>query len=241
MERGKQMEELKIKASKRDVLGKKNRFLRRKGVTPAHLFGHSIKSLVLQCDTDELKKIVAHAGMTRLVSLKVEGEKESKNVFVREIQRDALSRQLLHVDFYQVRKGEKMSMDVPIVLVGEAPAMKGKGRIMSHGITILRIECLPEKVPPQIEVDISVLQDIDQAIHVKDIVLDPDILVRDDPELLVAKVSEIVIKVEEEKPVVEEAVVTEAGAEEKAEEAPGKPSAEAASDKSDKGKSDKKE
>lgn len=235
------MEELKIKASKRDVLGKKNRFLRRKGVTPAHLFGHSIKSLVLQCDTDELKKIVAHAGMTRLVSLKVEGEKESKNVFVREIQRDALSRQLLHVDFYQVRKGEKMSMDVPIVLVGEAPAMKGKGRIMSHGITVLRIECLPEKVPPQIEVDISVLQDIDQAIHVKDIVLDPDILVRDDPELLVAKVSEIVIKVEEEKPVVEEAVVTEAGAEEKAEEAPGKPSAEAASDKSDKGKSDKKE
>jgi large subunit ribosomal protein L25 len=241
MERGKQMEELKIKASKRDVLGKKNRFLRRQGVTPAHLFGHSLKSQVLQCDTDELKKIVAHAGTTRLVSLKVEGEKESKNVFVREIQRDALSRQLLHVDFYQVKKGEKMSMDVPIVLVGEAPAMKGKGRIMSHGTTVLRIECLPEKVPPQIEVDISVLLDIDQAIHVKDIILDPDILVRDDPELLVAKVSEIVIKVEEEKPVVEEAVVAEAGAEVKAEEAGEKPSAEAAPEKSDKGKSDKKE
>jgi len=239
MERGKLMEELKIKASKRKVLGKRNRFLRRQGITPAHLFGHSIESQPLQCDTDELKKIVTHAGTTRLVSLKVEGEKESKNVFVREIQRDTLSRQLLHVDFYQVKKGEKMTMDVPIVLVGEAPAMKGKGRIMSRGITVLRIECMPEKVPPQIEVDISGLEDIDQAIHVKNIVLDPDIIVRDDPELMVAKVSEIVIKVEEEKPVVEEAVVAEAGAEVKAEEAPEKPSAEGASDKADKGKAEK--
>ena len=237
------MEELKIKAVKRDVLGKKNRFLRRQGVTPAHLFGHSLKSQVLQCDTEELKKVVAHAGTTRLVSLKVEGEKESKNVFVREIQRDALSRQLLHVDFYQVKKGEKMSMDVPIVLVGEAPAMKGKGRIMSRGTAVLRIECLPEKVPPQIEVDISVLQDIDQAIHVKDIILDPDIIVRDDPELLVAKVSEIVIKVEEEKPVAEEAVVAEAEGEVKAEGAAEKPTAEAAPDKKapDKKAPDKKE
>jgi large subunit ribosomal protein L25 len=235
------MEELKVKAVKREVLGKKNRFLRRQGITPAHLFGHSLVSQSLQCDTDELKKIVAHAGTTRLVSLKVEGEKESKNVFVREIQRDVLSRQLLHVDFYQVKKEEKMSMEVPIVLVGEAPAMKGKGRIMSRGITVLRIECLPEKVPPQIEVDISGLEDIDQAVHVKNIVLDPDITVRDDPELLVAKVSEIVIKVEEEKPVVEEAVVAEAGAEVKAEEALEKPSAEAASDKADKGKPEKQE
>jgi len=242
------MDELKIKAVKRDVLGKKNRFLRRQGVTPAHLFGHSLKSQVLQCDTEELKKVVAHAGTTRLVSLKVEGEKEPKNVFVREIQRDALSRQLLHVDFYQVKKGEKMSMDVPIVLVGESPAMKGKGRIMSRGTVVLRIECLPEKVPPQIEVDISVLQDIDQAIHVKDIILDPEIIVRDDPELLVAKVSEIVIKVEEEKPVAEEAVVAEAEGEVKAEGAAEKPTDEAASDKKtadkkapDKKASDKKE
>jgi large subunit ribosomal protein L25 len=237
------MDELKIKAVKRDVLGKKNRFLRRQGVTPAHLFGHSLKSQVLQCNTEELKKVVAHAGTTRLVSLKVEGEKESKNVFVREIQRDVLSRQLLHVDFYQVKKGEKMSMDVPIVLVGEAPAMKGKGRIMSRGTVILRIECLPEKVPPQIEVDISVLLDTDQAIHVKDIILDPDIIVRDDPELLVAKVSEIVIKVEEEKPAAEEAVVAEAEGEEKAEGAAEKPTAEAASDKKapDKKAPDKKE
>ncbi len=196
------MQELKIKATKRDVLGKKTRFLRRQGVTPTHLFGHSLESLALQCDTNELKKIVAHAGTTRLVNLNVEGDKEPKTVFLREIQKDTITRELLHVDFYQVRKGEKMTMDVPIVLVGEAPAMKGKGRILSRGTTVLSLECLPEKVPPQIEVDISILTELDQSIHVKDIYLDPDILVHDDPELLVVKVSELVIKIEEEKPVV---------------------------------------
>jgi large subunit ribosomal protein L25 len=229
------MQELKLKAEKRDVFGKKNRFLRRKGIIPAHLFGHSLESLALQCNSNELKKIVANAGTTRLISLRVEGEKDAKNVFLREIQRDTLSRELLHVDFYQVRKDEKMTMEVPIVLVGEAPAMKVKGRILSHGLDVLSIECLPDKVPPQIEVDISILEELDQSIYVKDIVLDPEIDVQDDPEQLVVKVSEIIVKIEEEKPAVEEEEEAEAeeGAEgeAKAEGAEEKPEAEAGAEK----------
>ena len=227
------MQELKIKATKREVLGKKARFLRRQGITPAHLFGHSLESLAIQCSTDELMKVVSHAGTTRLISLKLEGDKDTKTVFVREIQKDTMTRELLHVDFFQVRKGEKMTMDVPIVLVGEAPAMKGKGRIMSRGINVLSIECLPEKVPPQIEVNVSVLIELDQSLHVKDIVLDPDIQVHNDPDQLVAKVSEMVIKVEEEvKPAAAEAVEGEAaeGAA-PAEGAEGKPAAEAGAEK----------
>jgi large subunit ribosomal protein L25 len=219
------MPEMKLNAARREVLGKKTRLLRRQGITPAHLFGHNLKSQSLQCKTDELLKILTHAGTTRLVSLKVEGDQEPRNVFVREIQRDILNRQLLHVDFYQVKKGEKMEMDIPIVLVGEAPAMKGKGRMLSRVIDELKIECLPEKVPPQIEVDISILTELEQGIFVKDIVLDPDITVHTDPEQLIIKVTEVVIKVEEEKPVEAE---EEAPAEEaEAEEGAAKPAAEA--------------
>jgi large subunit ribosomal protein L25 len=140
-------------------------------------------------------------------------------VFVREIQRDEVSRQLLHVDFYQVRKGEKITVDVPIVFVGEAPAMKEKGRMIAHGITSLSIECLPDSVPPQIEIDLSPLEDLEQAIHVKDIVLGADITVNADPEQLVVKVSEAVVKevVEEVVAEVEEEVEAEAEAEAKAE------------------------
>lgn len=204
------MDDLILKAAKREVLGKKNRFLRRQGITPSHLFGHSIESLALQCDTVELKRIVAHAGMTRPVNLKIEGESRPKSVFIREIQRDAVNKQLIHVDFYQVKKGEKIAVDIPIVLVGEAPVMKGKNRMLSHGISSLSIECLPEKVPPQIEVDISILEEIEQPIHVKDIVLDPDITVNADPEQLVVKVSEVMVRAEEEAEVAEEEEAAEA-------------------------------
>ncbi|MBN1176744.1 MAG: 50S ribosomal protein L25 [Dehalococcoidales bacterium] len=212
------MEELKLNAAKREVLGKRNRFLRRQGITPTHLIGHSIESQSLQCDTAELSKILAHAGETRVIHLKIEGDKEPKNVFVREVQRDALGKYLLHVDFYQVKKGEKMQVAVPIVLTGEAPAMKGKGRMLSHGITELNIECLPEKVPPQIEVDIGILEELEQAIHVRDIVLDPDITVHADPEQFIIKVSEVQLKVEEEEMAAEEEEAEGAEAEAEGEE-----------------------
>ena len=212
------MEDLRLKATQRDVLGKKSRFLRRQGITPTHLYGNNIKSLALQCDAAELQHLLALAGRTRLISLEVDG-KQARSVFVREIQRDEVARKLLHVDFYQVRKGEKITVDVPIVFVGEAPAMKEKGRMIAHGITSLSIECLPDSVPPQIEIDLSPLEDLEQAIHVKDIVLGADITVNADPEQLVVKVSEAVVKevVEEVVAEVEEEVEAEAEAEVKAE------------------------
>ena len=188
------MDDLMLQTANRDVLGKKTRFLRRQQITPIHLFGHSLQSLALQCDTTQLQQIITRAGMTKLINLKIENEKQPRNVFIREIQRDAVSKQLLHVDFYQVRKEEKMVVDVPIVLIGEAPALKEKGRLLIHGATSLNIACLPGDVPPQIEVDLSPLEDLEQAIHVKDIVLSPDITVNIDPDQLVVKVGKVAVE-----------------------------------------------
>ena len=230
------MEELTLTAENRTVLGKRNRFLRRQGVTPAHVFGHGIESLALQCDTSELKQIIAYAGETRLIKLQIKGDKESKNVFIKEVQRDPFGKELFHVDFYQVKMGEKMEVEVPIVLVGESPLMKDKNRMVSHGITELSIECLPDKVPPQIEVDISILEEIEQAIQVKDIILDPDITVNADPDQLVVKITEVMVVEEEEEVVEEEEGVegeeaVEGEGEPKAEEPQEKPSADTAPDK----------
>jgi len=201
------------------VLGKKTRFLRRQGITPAHLYGHNVQSVALQCDTDTLRDLIAHAGRTRLINLVIDGEKP-KSVFVREIQRDVISRELLHVDFYQVKRTEKIAVDVPIVLVGEAPAMKFKGRMIVHGINSLSVECLPTDVPPQIEIDITQLEEVEQAVQVKDIVLNPEITVHADPEQLVVKISEVAVKeeVEEVPEVEEEEAVAEEAAEAPAEE-----------------------
>jgi len=101
------VDSLTLPASKRDILGKKVRFLRRKGITPTHLFGHDLKSLALQCDTAELQRIIAQAQATRLINLEIEGEKQPRSIVIREIQRAEHIGQLLHVDFYQVRKTER--------------------------------------------------------------------------------------------------------------------------------------
>ena len=212
------MEDLILPATKRDTLGKKNRFLRRKGITPTHLFGHNISSLALQCDTAELGRMIAQAGMSRLINLQIEAEKQSRSVFIRKIQRDELGGQLIHVDFYQVRKEEKITADIPIVLVGEAPALKEKGRILTQPITHLGVECLPEKLPPQIEIDLSLLEEVGQAIHVSDIALGPDVTITTDLDQLVVKVSKIRVIEEVVEEVVAEEAVAEGVAEEEKEE-----------------------
>jgi large subunit ribosomal protein L25 len=205
---------LKIKANQRDVVGKKTRFLRREGTTPTHLFGHGIDSLSLQCDTATLQRIIAQAGMTRLIALDVEGDKHPRSVFIREIQREPCSGDLLHVDFYQVKRTEKIRVDVPIILIGEAPAMKEKGRTLTHSLTSLSVESLPDKLPPQVEVDLSPLAEVEDAIFVRDIALGPDVTIVTDPDQMIVRVSEARV-VEEE--VVAEAVPAEEVAAEEAE------------------------
>jgi large subunit ribosomal protein L25 len=200
---------LTLEASKRSILGKKTRFLRRQGITPTHLFGHGVKSISIQCNTADLQRTIAQAGTTRLVSLAIEGDKQPRSVLIREIQREVIGDALLHVDFFQIRKTERLKAEVPIILVGEAPALKFKERTLMHGITSLDIECLPDKLPPQIEVDISSLEEPEQAILVKDIVLDPDIHIATDPDQPVVKVSEARAAAVEEEVVEEEAVVAE--------------------------------
>jgi len=196
-----------LRVTKRDVLGKKTKFLRRQGITPTHLFGHGMKSLSLQCDTTELQRLIARAGTTRRIALEFEEDKKPRSVFIREIQREARTRALLHVDFYQVREKEEIKADVPIVLVGEAPALREKGCSLTRGVTSLSIDCLPDKLPPQIEVELSLLEKAGQAIYVKDIVLNSDIAVNTDPGQLVVKVSEA--RVERVEEVVREEVAEE--------------------------------
>jgi len=214
------MEGLTLKASTRDVLGKKTRFLRRQGITPTHLFGHKLRSLALQCNTAELQRVIAQAGTTTLLNLEIDTEKRPRKVLIREIQRDVLGKRLFHVDFYQVRRTEKIKADIPIVLAGEAPALKLKQRLLVHPLSSLSIECLPEKLPHEITVDLSSLEEVDQAIYVKDLNLGTDITVNNDPDELIAKISEKAVSKLVEEAVEAEVEEVPAEAEAPAEEPP---------------------
>jgi large subunit ribosomal protein L25 len=213
------MDKIELKVTKREVLGKKVKHLRRQGITPVHLFGHGIESLALQCDTGELERVLGQAGQTRLISLKLAKEKKPRTTVVREFDRDWRKGKLLHVDFYQVRMEEKIKLEIPVVLVGEAPALKSKTNMLGHELGTLNIECLPAKIPTSFEVDISSLAELDQAIRVKDIALDKDITVLNNPDLVVVKISLRPVEKVEEK-VVEAVVEAEAEVAEEAAEAP---------------------
>jgi large subunit ribosomal protein L25 len=206
------MADSSLKVDKREVTGKKTRFLRRQGLTPVHVFGHGIESLPLQCQTDELMHTIARKGTTRLLDITVKGEKETRSVFIREIQRDMISGDLLHVDFYQVNKSEKIRLAVPIVLTGEAPVLKLKNNIIEQIMTELEVECLPGNLPPQIEVDLSGLVEINQAIHVRDLKLKDGVAVTAPPDQIVVKASAIAEEKEAAAPVVAEAAAAEPAA-----------------------------
>jgi large subunit ribosomal protein L25 len=215
------MEEILLEVTSRNTLGKKCSGLRRQGVTPVHLFGHGVPSLALQCDTAELRHALSQAGRTKLISLAIDGSKSPVKVLTREAQ--MRHRSFLHVDFYQVNLAEKTSVEVPIVLVGEAPAARTKATTVLQNLAHLTVECLPEDIPDKIEVDLSVLKEVEQAIHVKDLVLGKGVATLDDPEQMIVKVSAVAEEKVEVKPVEEVEVVEgeEKAAEEGAEEEAG--------------------
>jgi large subunit ribosomal protein L25 len=198
------VDKIELTCKSREVLGKKVRFLRREGITPVHLFGHSIDSQALQCGTSELKQTLYQAGMTRLVSLKVDRARAPRNVMVREAQREPRSGDLLHVDFYQVSMEEKIRVDVPIVVTGESPALRSKDALLSQELSTLTVECLPDEIPNEVPIDISTLEEVDDAIHVSDVKLDGEINILNNPEQLVLKISAQRVGVEEVVPEEEE-------------------------------------
>ena len=205
------MDKIELKVANREILGKKVKHLRSQGITPVHVFGHGIESLALQCDAKELERVLSQAGQTKLINLKLTKEKKPRTVLVREFDRDWRKGQLVHVDFYQVKMEEKLRLEIPVILTGEAPALKAKTNMLDHALGTLTVECLPANIPGGIEVDISSLVELDQAIRVRDITLDKDISVLNNPDLVVAKISLRPVEKVVEKPV-EEAVAAEAEA-----------------------------
>ena len=112
--------------------------------------------------------MLAHAGKTDLISLKIDDSKNPVRVLVREVQRNPLNDDLLHVDFYQVRMTEKIKADVPLVFVGEAPVLKKvKNSSILHLIDSLHIEALPDDLPHSLEVDVSRLEELDRQSMLK--------------------------------------------------------------------------
>jgi large subunit ribosomal protein L25 len=127
----------------------------------------------------------------------MEGTDTPGMVIIRDVQRNPMTGEPIHVDFYQVNMSEKLKADVPLVFTGTAPALKLKNVSLLHAMTALQIEALPDDLPHSIEVDISGLELPEQSIHVKDLKVSSKITILADPDQMLIKVAEVRKAVEE--------------------------------------------
>src|SRR5256884_6874299 len=161
------MAETKLNATLRDGGGKGDaRKLRAEGRVPAILYGHGMEPVKVAIDDRDLYHVLhTDAGTNVLVDLHV--GKDQHLAMPREIQRDHIRGQFLHVDFLVVRRDERITVDVPVHLVGESHGVK-EGGVVEHHLWDLKLECFPTDVPQSIEADITRLG-IGDSLAVSDI------------------------------------------------------------------------
>lgn len=181
------MEEVVLKAQRRDVIGKQVKALRREGRLPAILYGRSFTPIAVTFDLKETSRILPYVTSSQLVIIELEGDQH--HALVREKQLHPVQGSLLHVDFNVVSMTEKLRANVSIHLVGESSAVKDFNGILVTALDELEVECLPKYLPERIDIDISVLKDIGDALHVRDLVLDKEIEILTDLDEIVVLVT----------------------------------------------------
>ena len=186
------MEEVVIQADRRQVIGKQVNSLRRAGKLPAVIYGRHIEPIAITLKLKETSRILDRLSPTALIVIEVDGKRHF--TLVREKQRNPLLGSLRHVDFQAVSLTEKVRAQLPIHLVGESPAVDIYYGILVQRIEQLEVEGLPRDLPGRLNVDISVLKEIGDAIHVGDLQLPDGVEGHDDPAeiiiLVTAPVSE---------------------------------------------------
>jgi large subunit ribosomal protein L25 len=177
-----------ITATSRTVLGKKVKQLRRDGLVPANIYGRNVEPLAITLSELDFSKVYKQAGETGLIDISIASEGQSRPVLVHSLLRDPVYGQILHIDLYQVNLKEKLVAAVPLEFVGESPVVKNKEGILLELLQEVEVESLPTDIPSSIEVDISLLVEVDQGVHVGDLVLPAGVEMQTDAEELVCKI-----------------------------------------------------
>ena len=194
------MDEYRILAEERTLIGKKVKLLRQEGKLPAIIYGKGVEPLTISLDERSATRILNSVTSSNLIVLEVEGKDHT--TLVREKQIHPVNDRILHVDFLEVSLTERIKASVTVTTQGESPAVKNYGALIVTGLDSLDVECLPQNLPERIVVDISVLEEIGDTINVGDVILPEEVTVLTDSDetLLVATApaaEEVVEEVEE--------------------------------------------
>lgn len=185
------MEFVDLQANVREGKGKElSGKVRAEGLVPAVVYKKGEKSVSIKIDKKLLSKAIhTEAGENVIIHLSVDGDKQKRTVVIKEIQRDPVKDDLLHVDFQEISLTDTLKVKVSILGKGEAQGVKQDGGVLQHILWETEIECLPTNIPEKIEVDITNLK-IGESLHIKDIQVPEGVKILDDPEGVVFSIEQ---------------------------------------------------
>lgn len=191
------MQQAKLEAQQRNVFGKQSaRDLRKEGGVPAVLYGRAQGTLAIQLDARTFRQFLRTYGENVIINMEVSAG-DTETVIIKEIQRHPVDKQtLLHADFIRISLDEPVTSAVPVVIVGSPPGVQ-QGGVLEIPLRQVSLNCLPMQMPNDITIDVSHL-DIGDAISVSDLTLDEAIDILDEPERIIAMVSQPRIQLDDE-------------------------------------------
>lgn len=208
------MSVLKLEVKKREAVGKKVKKLLSKDFLPGVIYGNKVATTNIEVKRTNFEKVHRAAGESTLIDVKI-GDEKSVKAIIKETQMDLSGEKFIHFDLHQVRMDEKLNTDIELKFVGEAPAVKTMGGALITYIDRIAVECLPDDLVHEIEVDISSLDNFGKAIHIKDLNVPKGIHLLNEESDLVVVIEEPREEKEEKKeePAVEAAPAATAKAE----------------------------
>lgn len=182
------MEKITLKATTRDVIGKKVKHLREQGFVPAVVYGKDKKGHSVQINAKDFMRVYDKAGSSALVDLTID-DKGMQKVLIQDVQFDPVKDTPMHVDLYAIKMNEEITTKIPINFIGEAPAVKDLEGNFIANYDEVEVECLPGDLISEITVDISGLKTFDDNIKIGDLDIPQNIKVLNDAEEVVALVN----------------------------------------------------
>lgn len=179
---------LELKVEKREQLGKAAKGLLKEHKLPAVFYGPKEETTSISVPLKSFLNVWKEAGESTVVQLS--GIGDPKEVLIHDVDVDPVSGDPRHADFYVMEKGKKVTVNVPLEFMGEAPAVKELGGMLVKVLHELEIEALPKDLPHNISVDVSVLKDFDSQVQVKDLVLPEGVGATAEPEEVVVLAAE---------------------------------------------------
>ncbi len=179
-------ETIVLEAQPRTIVGKQVKQLRAESLIPAVVYGPTLEAaLQLQIPEKELQESLKAAGGTNLIELRIGGKKISS--LVRDVQRDILTPDILHVDFYAPDMNVRLRTEVPVIHIGESPIVKSGQAIIITEVNAVEVECLPNSIPSHLEIDLSSLTEIGAMLTVADLKAPADVEIVTDPEEILVR------------------------------------------------------